>query len=65
MTQTFKRNTIEFIDVCRFSSWTKLVRLEPLSVKKKYMTKVDYDIAETMLIRQAQSRLLTEDEKEK
>ncbi|VIP00155.1 Uncharacterized protein BM_BM17149 [Brugia malayi] len=84
MTQTFKRNIIEFIDVCRFSSWTKLVRvtvwtfrfikqtckkklvwLEPLSVKKNYMTKVDYDIAETMLIRQAQSQMLTEEEKEK
>uniref|UniRef100_A8NNJ1 Integrase, putative n=1 Tax=Brugia malayi TaxID=6279 RepID=A8NNJ1_BRUMA len=29
------------------------------------MTKVDYDIAETMLIKHAQSQMLTEDEKEK
>ncbi|VDN82032.1 unnamed protein product [Brugia pahangi] len=29
------------------------------------MTKIDYDIAENMLIKQAQSQMLTEDEKEK
>uniref|UniRef100_A8PL39 Uncharacterized protein n=1 Tax=Brugia malayi TaxID=6279 RepID=A8PL39_BRUMA len=29
------------------------------------MTKIDYDIAENMLIKQAQSQMLTEDDKEK
>uniref|UniRef100_A8PKQ9 Pao retrotransposon peptidase family protein n=1 Tax=Brugia malayi TaxID=6279 RepID=A8PKQ9_BRUMA len=84
ITQTFKIDTIEFIDEHRFSSWIELIRvtvwalrfikqtckrklvwLQPLYIKKRYMTKIDYDIAKNMLIKQAQLQMLTEDEKEK